>query len=123
SSYYVWVSKHLGPSEEELQEAYLANSIFDIWNKSKGAYGEPRVTAQLRRNSQVINPKKVARIMAEIGISGACGRTKTNTTRRDPNAKPSPDLVDREFSADSPNELFVGDITLPTYLQLKDGCT
>ncbi len=115
SAYYAWVAKGLGPSEDELTEAYLANQIFDIWKMSKGAYGEPRITAQLTRNGQVIDPKKVARIMSEIGISGACGRKKMNTTRRDPNAKPALDLVDREFSASTPDELFVGDITyIPT---------
>lgn len=53
--------------------------------------------------------------MVEIGISGACGRKKMTTTRRDPNAKPAKDLVDRQFSADSPDDLFIGDITyIPT---------
>lgn len=81
-------------SEDELLEAYLANQIYDIWKTSKGAYGEPRISVQLKRNGQVINPKRVARIMADIGICGACGRKKMTTTTRDPNAEVAKDTAE-----------------------------
>ncbi len=115
SSYYVWSAKKLGPTDDELIEAVLANEIYDIWKKSRGAYGAPRITAQLQRSGQIINGKKVVRIMAEIGISGISGRRKMCTTRRDPTREPAKDLVERDFSATEPDELLVGDITyIPT---------
>lgn len=94
SAYYAWASRGLLPSEDELLEVYLANQIYDIWKTSKGAYGEPRISVQLKRNGQVINPKRVARIMADIGICGACGRKKMTTTTRDPNAEVAKDTAE-----------------------------
>jgi putative transposase len=49
--------------------------------------------------------------MQEAGLEGASRRPKVITTRRDPEARPAPDLVDREFVAQGPNELWVADIT------------
>ena len=117
SAYASWEDRLLaGPSEAELAEAYLANQIYDIWKESRRRYGVPRVTAELWRRNQHINGKKVARIMGELGIAGICGQRKaTNTTRRDPNAQPAADLVERDFTAEEPDELWVGDMTyIPT---------
>ena len=48
SAYYDWLGRHQGgPSEALVEEAYLANRIFDIWRRSRGRYGAPRVTAAL----------------------------------------------------------------------------
>ena len=53
--------------------------------------------------------------MTEIGIAGICGRKKVKTTRRDPDAQPAVDLVERDFSADAPTELWLTDVTyIPT---------
>jgi putative transposase len=57
-----------------------------------------------------VNEKRVARVMAEVGIAGKCGRRNVRTTRRDPAAQPAPDLVERDFSAGRPDELWVGDV-------------
>lgn len=117
SAYLSWEDRDsAGPTEAQLAEAYLANEIFDIWKESRRRYGVPRVTAELWRRGQQIDDKKVARIMGELGIYGICGRRKaTNTTRRDPNAQPAPDLVERDFTAEKLDELWVGDMTyIPT---------
>ena len=54
--------------------------------------------------------------MGELGIAGRCGRRKIRTTWRDPAASTGRgDLVERDFTADEPDELWVGDITyIPT---------
>jgi len=115
SAYYDWLGRQDGPGEAVLEEAYLANRIFDIWRRSRGRYGAPRVTAALRKQGVEVNEKRVARLMGELGIAGKCGRRKIRTTWRDPAAKPAADLVERDFTADEPDELWVGDITyIPT---------
>jgi putative transposase len=117
SAYLAWEEREdSGPTEKLLAEAYLADEIYDIWKASRGRYGVPRVTAELWRRGNHVDDKKVARIMGELGIAGICGRRKaTNTTRRDPNAQPAADLVERDFTADHPDELWVGDMTyIPT---------
>lgn len=119
SAYLAWEeSSGTGPSDASLDEAYLANHIYDIWRGSRRRYGVPRVTAQLARDSRVVNDKKVSRIMSELGIAGICGRRKILTTRRDPNAKLASDLVNRNFTAEKPDVLWVGDIT---YIDTGEG--
>ena len=57
----------------------------------------------------------MARLMKESGLVGVSRRKSVRTTRRDPSARPAPDLVDRKFVASGPNQLWVADITyIPT---------
>lgn len=116
SAYYDWLDRHrAGPSEALIEEAHLADRIFGLWRRSRGRYGAPRVTAALRKQGFEINEKRVARLMGELGIAGRCGRRKIRTTWRDPAAEPAADLVERDFTAEEPDELWVGDITyIPT---------
>jgi transposase InsO family protein len=65
-----------------------------------------------------INRKRVARLMCLVGIQGIHGRRKMVTTRRDPEAKPADDLVQRVFEAAEPNRLYVGDVT---YIATDEG--
>ena len=115
SAYYAWAARGDGPDDQLREEATLANQIYGIWRKSRRRYGAPRITEELRHQGLQVNEKRVARLMAEMGISGACGRKKIKTTWRDPNATPAADLVNRNFTADAPDELLVTDITcIPT---------
>ena len=116
SAYYAWATRaHSGPSVALLEEARLANLIWDVFWAARGRYGSPRVTAELWRQGVKANHKTVEALMAELGLQGLSGRRKVLTTRRDPKAVPAPDLVQRNFSADGLNELFVGDVTyIPT---------
>jgi len=116
TSFYDWLAAQgAGPDEATLEEAWLANRIYDIWAESKRRYGVPRVTATLWREGVKINRKRVARLMCLVGIQGVHGRRKMVTTRRDPNAKPAADLVQRVFEAAELNRLYVGDVTyIPT---------
>ena len=62
-----------------------------------------------------VGRKRVARLMRESGLAGVSRRRAVRTTRRDPAARPAPDLVDRKFTASGPNQLWVADITyIPT---------
>lgn len=115
SSYYEWRRRCEGPSEAVVDEAYLADRIFGTWRRSRGRYGAPRVTAALRKAGVEVNEKRVARLMAEVGIAGRCGRRKVRTTWRDRRQQVAVDLVLRHFAAERPDETWVGDITyIPT---------
>ena len=116
SAYYTWEKKvDAGPDDALMAEAYLANRIYDIWVRSRRRYGVPRVTAELWRQGTRVNAKKVARLMASLGICGVHGRKKVKTTRADKNALKAPDLVERDFTAQRPDQLWVGDVTyIPT---------
>ena len=54
--------------------------------------------------------KRVARVMREAGLAGVSRRKGPRTTRRDPQARPAPDLVERRFEAEAPDRLWVADI-------------
>jgi transposase InsO family protein len=115
SAYYDWRGRDRGPSAGLVEEAYLANRIFDIWRRARGRYGAPRVTAGLAKQGVEVNEKRVARLMGEMGIAGRAGRRKVRTTWRDKRQQAAVDLVLRHFTAAGPDETWVGDITyVPT---------
>jgi putative transposase len=118
SAYYAWLKKGEGPTESLVEEAYLANRIYEVWRKSRRRYGVPRVTAALWRKGEHASEKKVARLMAELSIAGISGRRKVRTTRRDPNHELASDLVERDFTADEPDELWLTDVT---YIATDEG--
>jgi putative transposase len=63
-----------------------------------------------------VSDKRIARIMRERKIYGATRRKGFKTTVRDRDARPAPDLVDRNFTASAPDQLWVSDITyIPTW--------
>jgi putative transposase len=58
-----------------------------------------------------VNVKRVARLMRQAGIQGLYRRRRRGCTVRDPHAEPDADLVNRQFNVDTPNRLWVTDIT------------
>ena len=61
SSYYQWRTRSEGPSDALVDEAYMANRVYDVWKRSRGRYGSPRVTAALAKAGVGVNEKRVAR--------------------------------------------------------------
>jgi hypothetical protein len=93
----------------------LLRRLRTIHAVSRGTYGAPRVHAELRAEGRAVGKKRVARLMRAAGIVGVSRRRGVITTRRDRDARPAPDLVDRNFTANRPNQLWVADITyVPT---------
>ena len=78
---------------------------------SRQSYGRPRMYAELRDEGHLVNHKRVGRLMKLDGLVGITRRKKWRTTRRDPGARPAPDLVQRNFVADRRDQLWVADIT------------
>lgn len=115
STYYAWLVSRSAATERRCAEDELAGEIREIHAASRGAYGAPRVHAELRRKGHAINRKKVERIMRERDIRGITRRKRRHLTKQDTKATPAPDLVGRDFTAKQPGTKLVGDITyLPT---------
>jgi putative transposase len=94
----------------------LTELISEIHSLSWGSYGAPMIHEELADRGIRVGRKRVARLMKAAGLQGVSRRKKVWTTRRDTNARPAPDLVDRDFTADGPNKLWVADITyIPTW--------
>jgi putative transposase len=76
----------------------------------------PRIHAELAAEGEQVSRKRVARLMRTAGLQGVSRRKRRRTTVRAEAVRPAPDLVDRNFTASAPNQLWVADITyVPTW--------
>lgn len=114
AGYYAWLDQP--PSARAEADAALLRRIRTVHATSRQTYGAPRVHAELRIEGERHSRKRIARLMRSAGLVGASHRRGGPvTTRRDENSRPAPDLVDRNFTASGPNQLWVADITfIPT---------
>jgi len=114
SGFYAWCDRP--PSARAVENKRLLGRMREIHAFSRETYGRPRIYAELRDDGWLVNHKRVARLMSLDGLEGASRRTKWRTTKRSKDARPAPDLVERNFRADDPNKLWVADITyVPTW--------
>jgi putative transposase len=97
------------PSNRSIRNAWLSDVITQVHLDSRGAYGAPRVTAELRLGHGIlVGHKLVARLMREAGLRGAMGASKARYRHVMPDTA---DFVDRKFTRHEPNQLWVTDIT------------
>ena len=110
AGYHAW--RHRPPSAHAVADAALLKRVRTVHASSRETYGAPRVHAELRASGEKHSRKRIARLMREAGLIGARRRRQGPvTTRRDKDARPAPDLVDRDFSAIGPDRLWAADIT------------
>ncbi|MEU6602689.1 IS3 family transposase [Streptomyces flaveolus] len=116
STYYRWRQAEKGPCRRHRQDAEQTDMIRQVHADSGGTYGSPRVHAVLKCEGGVhVGCKRVERLMRQAGL--ASPRRGKGFTRRDPDAGLAPDLVQRDFTADEPNWLWVTDLTMITTLE------
>ncbi len=114
SGYWAWQQRPM--SQREKTDRALEAQIGEIHRWSQGTYGVPRMHAELRDRGTRVSRKRIARLMRRGGLQGVTRRKGMFTTVRDPDARPAPDLVDRNFVAAGPDRLWVADITyVPTW--------
>lgn len=115
SGYYAWATR--APSARAIGNAVLTERIRQVHAESDATYGMPRVRAELRDQGLAVSRKRVARLMRLHGIRGVSRRRAwCVTTQRDKRQRPAPDLVERKFAADGPDQLWVADMTyVPTW--------
>jgi len=111
SGYYDWRGRPASAREQE--NTLLLKLIEEIHaDEDMKTYGAPRVHAELVLGHDLqVNQKRVARLMRQAGIQGLYRRRRSWTTIRDPHATPAKDLVNRRFTVDGPNRLWLTDIT------------
>jgi putative transposase len=116
SGYHAWRGRE--PSERAKEDQKLLELIVKYHRRSRGNYGAPRIHQDLVQEEKLcVGLNRVARLMRAAGIQGTSRRRKPKTTKRDCQARPAPDLVDRDFTATGPDQLWVADITfVPTLL-------
>ena len=111
SGFYAWQAEP-GARQRTSTTPTLSDTIVDIWTMSRRSYGSPRVHAELRLGQDVrCSRKRVERLMRQAGIAGIHRRKRRGCTRRDLDAQPSDDLVQRAFDPTEPDRLWVMDVT------------
>ena len=106
SGYYAWLSRP--PSARAIRQTWLTDRIVEVHQRSRGTYGALRVHAELRLGRGImVGHNAVALLMRRAGLAGATGRPKWRHAKPDQIAA---DLVERDFSAARPNQLWVADI-------------
>ena len=113
TGYYAWRDRP--PSERAQRDAELSERIAASHAASDETYGAPRIHEDLKDEGFQVGRKRVARLMRENGLVGVSRRRGPRTTTRRAGDPKGPDLVQRAFTAETPNALWVADITyVPT---------
>jgi putative transposase len=118
TSFYAWVTRAGGPTAAELEEAYAIEAARTAWVEHRRVYGARRLTAEVRDRGKTWNRKRVARLMRAGGIEGIHRRRRGKYGRRSASTATAPDLVERDFTATAPDQLWVADIS---YLRTWEG--
>ena len=116
SLYYRESVQRRPPSAVDVENDRLRERIKSIHRDSLGTYGSPRITAALRREGEIVNQKRVRRLMAEAGVVGITrrrsGRSKAATIAAAAReARVADDLVHRDFAVTAPDLVWFADIT------------
>jgi transposase InsO family protein len=98
-------------SARRLRDEQLLRLIVQVHDESGATYGARRITRALRRKGIEVARCTVERLMAELGIEGVIRGQRRRTTIPEPTAPRPPDLVDRKFTADRPDQLWAADLT------------
>jgi putative transposase len=124
STYYAAKRRVVEPSARARRDAVMTQILGTLWVANRKVYGAHKLWKAARRAGHEIGRDQVARLMRELGIEGISRRRKqVFTTIADPDAVRAPDLVNRNFTASAPNELWVTDLTyVPTRSQMAYVC-
>jgi putative transposase len=110
SGFYQWRAQPC--SDRDYADAVLTNTIVDVHRMSRRSYGSPRVHAELRLAQETFcSRKRVERLMRQADVQGIHRRRNRGCTRRNPQDDLAEDLVKRVFDVNTPDRLWVMDIT------------
>ncbi|KEO71588.1 integrase, partial [Anditalea andensis] len=117
SGFYAWL--HRKPSPRSKEQEVLTKQIQELYTQSKGRYGSPKITMDLRDRGFKVSRPRVARIMKANRLKSITIRKfKVCTTDFNHGFRISPNILDRNFSPVKASEAWVSDIT---YIRTKEG--
>lgn len=125
-TYRAW--RHSAPSARTISDAHTVEAVRQAaWMtdchgrrrlRPEGLYGRVKMTAHLRRAGHEVTPGSVDRAMRLLGLAGITRAKKVRTTIPSADGRRAGDLVNRDFTASAPNQLWVTDFT---YVRTWDG--
>lgn len=115
SGYYAWRKR--SSSAQEMANNTLLKVIKAAHQASNGVYGSPRIYHEVKEKVPC-SENRVARLMRKHGIAAKQKKRYKRTTKANAAHPVAPNLVDRDFSAATPNEKWTTDIT---YIPTQEG--
>lgn len=109
SGYYAW-KRRPAPARAKADEQ-LGVEIVAAHRRSRGTYGSPRVHADLRAKGLRVGKKRVERLMREKGIAAQRKRRFRRTTDSNHQSPIAPNVLERDFTQEAPNQAWVTDVT------------
>ena len=110
SGYYAWKTRPASP--REARRAELTAKIRSAHEQSRGTYGSPRVTVELKERGVSVSENTVAKYMRQAGVRVTPRRRFVPRTTDPDHPHPlAPNLLDRDFTASGPNQKWVCDLT------------
>lgn len=109
SGYYDWLKRD--NSQKYLENQKLLIKIIKIHEDSKKRYGSPRITAELKKAGELVNHKRVEKLMRMNGIRAKMKRRFKRTTDSKHSNPIAENILNRDFKAEKPNQKWVSDIT------------
>ena len=106
STYYYYI-KQLGKPDKYKE---IKDQILTIYHENQGRYGYRRITLELRNRGCCVNHKTVQRLMKELHLK-CMVRIKKYRSYKGEIGKIAPNLIQRDFKADAPNQKWTTDIT------------
>lgn len=116
SGYYKWLRR--GVSRRQQKRNRLLQRILEIFEESRQAYGAPRVYEQLRSEGYTCSYRTVEELMHEHEITPKRKRKHKSTTDSNHKLPVAPNVLEREFTVEEPDEVWVSDIT---YIETAQG--
>lgn len=118
SSFYAWRHQVDTTTATAARRRVLGELVVEVFDDNRGTYGCRRVAAELNRRGHPVSVGLVADLMRELGLQACQPRAYKVTTVPGEQPVASPDLIEREFTAEQPGQRLVGDIT---YLHTGEG--
>lgn len=116
SGFYAWCERP--ESQRAVESLRLGTLVETVHKESRGNYGVPRMHAELRARGEKVGRHRVARLMREKDLHGRVKRRYRTTTKADARHPVAPNVLERDFSTEQPDQVWVGDIT---YLWTQEG--
>jgi putative transposase len=116
SGFYAWLRAIPAVRSRTEAEVELRGHVGRVFAARRGVYGSPRVRAELRREGRRHARRRIERLMREMGLAARRGRRRAPRTTNSRHDLPiAPNLLDRNFTAERPDAVWLADISyLPT---------
>lgn len=115
SGFYAWSQRP--ESERSRTDKQLSVEVCSLFKANKRRYGSPRIHEELKAQGRQVGRHRVARLMREQGLQARRPRRFVRTTDSRHTLAVAPNLLERNFEASAPNQVWVGDVTFIATLE------